>query len=135
MAGRLKWIRKELGWSQRQLGEAIGGDKHTIKRIETGTDISLDKAKRICRALRIDLQWLAYGAPKQTYSVSTFGLEIALYMLERIQEYRLPTLHREADIFWSEAKERFFESGVPGDAMTHALYQAKLARERAAKEG
>lgn len=41
IAGNVRALRKQRGWTQRQLGEAIGRDASTISNVESGQHLSI----------------------------------------------------------------------------------------------
>lgn len=58
---RIKALRKELGWSQGELAEAVGTDARQISRYENGRITpSLDVAMRIAEALDVSLDYLVF---------------------------------------------------------------------------
>lgn len=62
MKERVKQLRKTLGLNGEKFGERIGLQKNAISRIETGKNgLSESNILAICRAFRVNEQWLRYG--------------------------------------------------------------------------
>lgn len=76
---RMRQCRMALGWSQTELARRAGIDLAWINRLESGErqNISLAAAKRIARALRVGLDYLAdtFGDSEDTpASVDMMGV-------------------------------------------------------------
>jgi transcriptional regulator with XRE-family HTH domain len=62
MSDRLKWARKETGYTQRELAKASGVGLATVRRIEQRQFTPrLETIRRLAETLRIREAWLAYG--------------------------------------------------------------------------
>lgn len=63
IAERIKRIREERGMTQQDLADALGlKSRSSINKIEKDTyEISLEKAKKIARALNVDPDYLIFG--------------------------------------------------------------------------
>lgn len=59
---RLKLVREERKWSQRELAERAGTKQSQISRIEAGTkpEVSAAELMRICDALGVHVEWVWY---------------------------------------------------------------------------
>jgi transcriptional regulator with XRE-family HTH domain len=58
---RIKTLRKETGWSQRELADRIGADARQVSRYENGRITpSLDAATRLAEALNVSLDHLVF---------------------------------------------------------------------------
>lgn len=57
---RIEMLRKRKGWGQRELSRQAQVRHATISRLERGvsTDVTTETAKRIARALDVDLNYL-----------------------------------------------------------------------------
>lgn len=58
---RLAQRRKELGYTQPQLGERIGISKNHISQIENGKSFSLEVFLDLCEALEITPDYILFG--------------------------------------------------------------------------
>ena len=63
VAERIRKIREERGMTQQDLADALGlKSRSSINKIEQNTyEISLEKIKKIARALNVDPDYLAFG--------------------------------------------------------------------------
>lgn len=60
---RVKYIRKELGLSQKSFGEKLGIKVSSVSAIENGVNkLTEMMAKSICRTFNVDYFWLTEGA-------------------------------------------------------------------------
>lgn len=59
---RIRFIRKEKGYTQQKLAEAIGVKQNTIAQYEIGRNIPIDAViTAICREFSVDRIWLETG--------------------------------------------------------------------------
>lgn len=59
---RIKFIRKERGYTQQKLADAIGVKQNTIAQYEIGRNAPIDAViTAICRELSVDRIWLETG--------------------------------------------------------------------------
>ncbi len=62
MGDRLKWCRRRVGWTQRDLAAAAGVGLATIRRIEQQTFAPrLETVRRLAETLHVRDGWLAFG--------------------------------------------------------------------------
>lgn len=69
---RIKEARKDLGYTQEQLGSAIGVNKSTIQRYETGQieKIKLPVIESIAKALCVNPDWITlHSEKKELYDI------------------------------------------------------------------
>ena len=59
---RVKYVRKELGFTLDKFGDKIGAKKSTMSAIETGRNAVTEQMKRsICREFHVSYMWLSDG--------------------------------------------------------------------------
>lgn len=64
---RLRRRRKEVGWTQEQLGARSGTTQAVIQKIENGKSLRPRKIDEISRALGVAPEWLMFGAGNGRY--------------------------------------------------------------------
>lgn len=65
---RLAQRRKELNFTQPQLGEMIGVTKNHISQFENGGSVSLEVLLDLCEALKITPDYLLFGTIRNSIS-------------------------------------------------------------------
>jgi transcriptional regulator with XRE-family HTH domain len=62
MGDRLRWCRRQHGWTQRELAAVSGVGLATIRRIEQDeSKPRLDTARRLAETLHVREGWIAFG--------------------------------------------------------------------------
>ncbi|MEW6594157.1 MAG: helix-turn-helix transcriptional regulator [Thermodesulfobacteriota bacterium] len=73
---RLKDVRKELGYTQKQIGEAIGSSLSTWQDYEAGKSIPGGNALAGLARLGVDINWLLTGEGNSLVQKSEFDVEL-----------------------------------------------------------
>lgn len=85
---RLRYCRRQMGWTQEQLAAQAGTNQAVIQKIENGKSLRPRKIDEIATVLEVNPAWLMFGDDKAT-PLSDDAREIAeLWM-------RLSTRERE----------------------------------------
>lgn len=58
---RLRFRRKEIGWTQEYLAEQVGTSQAVIQKIENGKSLRPRKIDSIAQALNVSPAWLMFG--------------------------------------------------------------------------
>jgi len=64
LAERVQWARKQKGWRQEDLADAVGTSRAQIQKIENGTITRPRNMEALADALDVSKVWLAYGDPR-----------------------------------------------------------------------
>ena len=105
---RIKQLRKEHGWSQHQLAEAINSDARQVSRYEAAKITpSLDALARIAETLNISLDYLVFDhAPRRPLHTPTTGLENRLQAITELNPQDLDTITNTIDALTTRARLR-----------------------------
>lgn len=88
---RLAQRRKELGYTQPQLGERIGVSKNHISQIENGKSFSLEVFLDLCEALEITPDYILFGAIRNSKS------DDLMDMISLCNDYEISVLYSLAE--------------------------------------
>jgi len=75
VAERLKWARKQKGWTQMDLAKQANVTRDVVVNTETGRSERPRQAQQLADALDIPAAWLLFG--KSVESLSNDGIQIA----------------------------------------------------------
>ena len=83
IGARIRRARRDLGWTQQQLADAIGVCRSAVAQWETDrSGQELENLSRVATALDIDLEWLIDGVERRARQIATKS------ELRMIQVYR-----------------------------------------------
>ena len=88
---RLAQRRKELGYTQPQLGEKIGVSKNHISQIENGKSFSLEVFLDLCEALEITPDYILFGTIRNSQS------DDLIDMINLCNDYEVSVLYSLAE--------------------------------------
>ncbi len=97
---RLAQRRKELRYTQPQLGEMIGVSKNHISQFENGGSVSLEVLFDLCDALKITPDYLLFGTIRESVS------EDFLDLVKLCDEYEISILTDMAESLISNRNNR-----------------------------
>lgn len=97
---RLAQRRKELRYTQPQLGEMIGVSKNHISQFENGGSVSLEVLFDLCDALKITPDYLLFGTIRESVS------EDFLDLVKLCDEYEISVLTDMAESLISNRNNR-----------------------------
>jgi transcriptional regulator with XRE-family HTH domain len=81
---RIRKVRRERGWTQDQLANAVGVSRSAVAQWETGRAGQVTgNLTRIAATLEVGVEYLMYGDDKRTVSDVRQGDELALLRLYR----------------------------------------------------
>ena len=81
---RIRKVRRERGWTQDQLANAVGVSRSAVAQWETGRAGQVTgNLTRIAATLEVGVEYLMYGDDKRTASDVRQGDELALLRLYR----------------------------------------------------
>jgi transcriptional regulator with XRE-family HTH domain len=81
---RIRKIRRERGWTQDQLANAVGVSRSAVAQWETGRAGQVTgNLTRIAATLEVGVEFLMYGDDKKTPSAVRQGDELAMLRLYR----------------------------------------------------
>jgi transcriptional regulator with XRE-family HTH domain len=81
---RIRKVRRERGWTQDQLANAVGVSRSAVAQWETGRAGQVTgNLTRIAATLEVGVEYLMYGDEKRTSSEVRQGDELALLRLYR----------------------------------------------------
>jgi len=84
IGGRIQVARKEKGWTQEALAEAVGVSRSAVAQWETDRAGQItDNLARIAAALGTNVEWLMHGRDKLAPLTATSADELALLRLYR----------------------------------------------------
>lgn len=75
VADRLKWARKQKGWTQMELAEHAKVTRDVVVNTENGRSERPRQAQQLADALEVPAAWLLFG--KSVESLSKEGIDIA----------------------------------------------------------
>ena len=90
IGARIRAIREELGYTQKDLAEELGFNKSTIQRYESGEikKIKIPVIQAIAATLNVNPEWLLYKSDKKTPDIpSPSDIDpdmFVLYMYKRL---------------------------------------------------
>lgn len=97
---RLAQRRKELRYTQPQLGEMIGVSKNHISQFENGGSVSLEVLFDLCDALKITPDYLLFGTIRESVS------EDFLNLVKLCDKYEISVLTDMAESLISNRNNR-----------------------------
>ena len=84
MGIRIRGVRRERGWTQDQLANAVGVSRSAVAQWETGRAGQVTtNLTRIAEVLEIGVEYLMYGDDKRTPAEARLGDELAILRLFR----------------------------------------------------
>jgi transcriptional regulator with XRE-family HTH domain len=84
MGVRIRDVRRERGWTQDQLANAVGVSRSAVAQWETGRAGQVTtNLTRIADVLEVGVEYLMYGDDKRVPAEARLGDEIALLRLYR----------------------------------------------------
>ena len=84
MGSRIREVRRERGWTQDQLANAVGVSRSAVAQWETGRAGQVTThLTRIAEVLEVGVEYLMYGDEKRVPAVARLGDELALLRLYR----------------------------------------------------
>jgi len=83
---RIRELRKERGWSQADLGEAVGSDSQRISRYENGRlTPSIAALIRIAETLDVSIDYLVIeGAPRRALTTTDAAVATRIAQLDQL---------------------------------------------------
>ena len=72
---RLRYRRRQMGWTQEQLAVQAGTNQAVIQKIENGKSLRPRKIDEIAKVLEVNPAWLMFG--DRSANISKEALEIA----------------------------------------------------------
>src|ERR1700676_4069743 len=84
MGIRIREVRRERGWTQDQLANAVGVSRSAVAQWETGRAGQVTtNLTRIAEALEVGVEYIMYGDDKRAPAEARMGDELALLRLYR----------------------------------------------------
>jgi transcriptional regulator with XRE-family HTH domain len=84
IGARIREVRRNKGWTQDQLAEAVGVSRSAVAQWETGRSGQVTgNLTRIAATLEVGVEYLMYGEDRQRPSHAGTGDELALLRLYR----------------------------------------------------
>jgi transcriptional regulator with XRE-family HTH domain len=84
MGIRIRDVRRERGWTQDQLANAVGVSRSAVAQWETGRAGQVTtNLTRIAEALEVGVEYIMYGDDKRAPAEARMGDELALLRLYR----------------------------------------------------
>jgi transcriptional regulator with XRE-family HTH domain len=84
MGNRIRDVRRERGWTQDQLANAVGVSRSAVAQWETGRAGQVTtNLTRIAEVLEVGVQYIMYGDDKRAPAEARLGDELALLRLYR----------------------------------------------------
>jgi transcriptional regulator with XRE-family HTH domain len=84
MGIRIRDVRRERGWTQDQLANAVGVSRSAVAQWETGRAGQVTtNLTRIAEVLEVGVQYIMYGDDKRAPAEARLGDELALLRLYR----------------------------------------------------
>ncbi|HZU60726.1 MAG TPA: helix-turn-helix transcriptional regulator [Solirubrobacteraceae bacterium] len=111
---RIRQLRKEVGWSQAELGEKIGTDSQRVSRYENGRITpSLDAIVRVAEAFNVSIDYLLVdGIPRRPLHAAEHNLGDRLSHLGELSEEDLAALLNVMDAMVAKARLRSLAGGI-----------------------
>ena len=73
---RIKYLRKEMGWNQKQLASSLGMTQSGVSYMEQlGSTVADSTIKTICSICNLNEEWLRYGTKPMYIEPDTFNLD------------------------------------------------------------
>jgi transcriptional regulator with XRE-family HTH domain len=111
---RVRQLRKEMGWSQAELGDKIGTDSQRVSRYENGRiSPSVDAAVRIAEAFNVSLDYLLVeGVARRPLHVAEDSLGDRLANVGELPEADLAALLNVLDSLVAKNRLKALAGGL-----------------------
>lgn len=89
---RLRYRRRQMGWTQEQLAVQAGTNQAVIQKIENGKSLRPRKIDEIASVLEVNPAWLMFGEEKAT-PLTDEARQVAELWMGLTEQDRLRVLH------------------------------------------